>query len=244
MAGVELDATQLVEVGARRLHELDRAVDLVGHLLVTVVSRVLGESTIPRVHLAEVGEPTLGECPHQIQCRGGGVVTVNESARVGSTRLRREVVAVHDVAAVGRQRHIPAGLGVAGARLGELAGHATHLDDRLRCAVGEHDRHLQDRLDAIPDLLGGRAGEGLGAVAALQQECITLRGARESLAQNVDLTGEHQRRQAGDLLGCRTDLVGVRPLGLLLDGKCPPIVEARDHCWIGVHDGFGRVNHE
>ena len=28
MAGVELDALQLVEVGARRLHELDRAVDL------------------------------------------------------------------------------------------------------------------------------------------------------------------------------------------------------------------------
>ena len=42
--GVELDALELVEVGARGLHELDRAVDLVRELLVALVGRVLGEA--------------------------------------------------------------------------------------------------------------------------------------------------------------------------------------------------------
>jgi hypothetical protein len=57
------------------------------------------------------------------------VVALHETARVGGARLRREVVAVDDVAAVGRQVTSAAGLGVARARLRELPAIRPHLHD-------------------------------------------------------------------------------------------------------------------
>ena len=105
-------------------------IDLARELLVTVVGRVRGEATVPAVHLAEVGESALREGADEIERRGGSVVALHQPARVGLPGLGREVVAVDDVAAVGGQRHVAAGLGVARARLGELARHPAHLDDR------------------------------------------------------------------------------------------------------------------
>ena len=179
VARVELDAAQLVEVGARRLHELDGAVDVVRQALVRLVRRVLGEALVPAVHFAQVGEATLGERADQIDRRRGRVVALQQPGRVGAARALGEVEAVDDVAAVGGQRDVAAGLGVARARLGELPGHPPHLHDRHRGAVCQHHRHLQHRLDAVADLLGRRPGEGLGAVAALQQEGTTGCRARE-----------------------------------------------------------------
>ena len=203
VAGVELDAAQLVEVGAGRLHELDRAVDLVREALVLLVRRVLREALVPGVHLAEVGEAALRERADEIDGRCRGVVALQQPLRVGLARALGEVEAVDDVAAVGGQRHVAAGLGVARARLGELARHPPHLHDRHRRAVREHDRHLQHRLDAVADLLGRRAREGLGAVAALQQERAAGGGAGEPVAEVVDLAREDERRQSRDLGGDR-----------------------------------------
>ena len=216
---------QLVEVGAGRLHELDRAVDLVRETLVLLVGGVLREALVPGVHLAEVGEAALRERADEIDGGCRGVVALQQPLRVGPARTLGEVEAVDDVAAVGRKRDVAARLGVARAGLGELARHPPHLHDGHRRAVREHDGHLQHRLDAVADLLGRRAREGLGAVAALQQERAAGGGAGEPVAEVVDLAGEDERRQRRDLGGDRGDRVGVGPLRLLLDRQGPPVVE-------------------
>jgi hypothetical protein len=148
-------------------------------------------------------------------------------------RLRREVVAVHDVAAVRRQREVAAGLGVARAGLRELARHAAHLHDGHRGAVGEDHGHLQHGLDAVADLVGRRARKRLGAVAALQEERAAVRGGGQAGAQQVDLAREHQRREQGDLGGGGVDGRGVRPPGLLLDLERAPVVESGEDVGVG-----------
>ena len=173
MAGVELHPAELVEVRSGRLHELDGAVDLGGETLVALVRRVLRESLVPRVHLAEVGEPALGEGADEVQRRCRGVVALEQAGGVGLTGVLGEVVPVDDVTAVGRQGDIAARFGIARAGLGELPCHPPHLHDRHRRAVGEHDGHLEHGLDPVADLLGRRAGERLSAVAALEQEGAT-----------------------------------------------------------------------
>ena len=128
-----------------------------------------------------------------------------------------ELVGVDRVAAVGGQRDALAGLGVVAARLGELPRHPAHLDHGQAAAVHEHDRHLQDRLDAAADGVGGRVGEGLGAVAALEQERLAAGGRGQPVAQVVALAGEHQRRVGAQLRGRGGQGVGAVP-GRLLGG--------------------------
>ena len=100
-----------------------------------------------------------------------GVVRPHQPLRVGRARPRREVEVVDHVAAVGRQRRRRRG-----SRSSLLRGLAYWpairpiLTTGSAGAVGEHDRHLQDRLDPVADVVGGRRGERLGAVAALQHE--------------------------------------------------------------------------
>ncbi len=80
-------------------------------------------------------------------------------------RVRRE--AVDHVSAVGPQAER---VDVGRPRLGVLAGDAGDLDHRHAGAVGEHDRHLQQRADVGADVRFGVVDERLGAVTALQQE--------------------------------------------------------------------------
>ena len=63
-------------------------------------------------------------------------------------------------------------LGRARAGLGELAGDAADLHDRHAHRVGQHDRHLQDDAQLLPDVVGGELLEALGAVAGLEQEGV------------------------------------------------------------------------
>ena len=226
VAGVELHPLERLEVGAAGGHELDGAVDVPGQGLVAGVGRVLGEALVPLVHQAQVREAALGEGADQVQRGGGGVVGLEHPAGVVGAGLRREVVAVDDVAAVGRQGDAVAGLVVGGAGLGELAGHAAHLDDGHRRAVGEHDGHLQDGLDAGADLVRRGGLEGLGAVAALEQERLALRGGGEPFAQDVHFAGENEGREDGEFLDGGLEDSRVRPAGLLGGRKLPPVVQS------------------
>ena len=93
----------------------------------------------------------------------------------GARSSAREADAVDDVAPVRRKRDAVARLVVGRARLGVLAGHAADLDDGQARAVGEDHGHLQDRLDLVADPVGRRLCEGLGAVAALENERLAAR---------------------------------------------------------------------
>ena len=104
VAGVEVDAVELVRVGADRLHEGQRALDLAGQQLVALgVRRLADEVVVPGVHLAQVGVAAGDEGADEVERRRGRVVDVDEPLRVGDARLGREVEAVDRVAAVGRQ---------------------------------------------------------------------------------------------------------------------------------------------
>ena len=184
VAGVEVDPVELVGVGADRLHEGQRAVDLGGHLLVAAADRgAEHEVGVPGVHLAQVGVPTGDEGAHEVQRRGRRVVDLHEPLRVGDARgLGGEVEAVDGVAAVGRQGDAVAGLEVRGARLGVLAGEPAQLHDGHRRGVRQHDGHLQQHAQLVAGVVGGHAVEGLGAVAALEQEGLAARRPRPSLS--------------------------------------------------------------
>ena len=128
--GVKLGRAQLLKVSAAGRHESNRAVDFSGQLHVTLVGWVVGETLVPLVNRAQVGEATLGESTDEIQRRSRCVVGLQNALRVCGSRLLVEVVTVDDVAAVSRKGNSLSSLEIARARLGELAGHATHFDNR------------------------------------------------------------------------------------------------------------------
>ena len=143
------------------------------------------------------------------------MVRPDQPLRVVRAGLLGELVGVDRVAAVRGQRDALAGLGVVAAGLGELPGHPAHLDHGQAAAVHEHDRHLEDGLHAAADGVGGRVGEGLGAVAALEQERLAPGGGGEPVAQVVALAGEHERRVGAQLRGRGGQGVGAVPGRLL-----------------------------
>ena len=145
----------------------------------------------------QVGVAAGGERPAQVQRDGGAVVGAQQPVRVGRAVGRGEVEPVHRVAAVGGQLDPGAGLGRPGPGLGVLPGQPADLDDRHARAVGEHDGHLQDRLQLGPNPVRGRPGERLGAVAALQHERLAPGDRGQPGPQLVAFAGEDQRRQAG-----------------------------------------------
>ncbi|SLD05264.1 Uncharacterised protein [Mycobacteroides abscessus subsp. massiliense] len=106
-------------------------------------------------------------------------------------RIGRETV--HHVAAVGLQAQR---VGVRTARLGVLAGNAGKLDHRHARPVGEHHGHLQQRADVRADMRLGIVREGLGTVAALQQECLATRHLSQLALQTLNLRGHRDRRHA------------------------------------------------
>ena len=240
VAGVEVDAVELVGVGADGLHEGQGALDLVGHRLVALPERrLLHEVGVPGVHLAQVGVAAGDEGAHEVQRRGGGVVDLDQPLRVGDARLGGEVVAVDGVAAVGREGHAVAGLEVGAARLGVLPGQPAELHHRHGRGVGQHDRHLEQHPQLVADVVGGDAGEGLGAVAALEQEGLAAGDRGDLGGQVVALAGEDERRR-GPQSGHRSvDRPGVGVVRLL---EGPERVQ-RSRVGDGAHpQGYGAAS--
>ena len=133
---------------------------------------------------------------------------------------------VDGVAAVARAA---VGLEVGAARLGVLAGDPPDLDHRQRRAVGQHDGHLQQRADLAADLLAGVRGEGLGAVAALQQERLAARDGGQPLAQRVALLRLHQRRHLGQDLHDVGSAAGSGQAGCWAAGRSRQASRSRGH---------------
>ncbi len=225
MRDVEVDVVELVGVGADGLHERHRPVDLVRHRLVALPrGRRRDEVGVPGVDLAQVGVPAGDEGPDHAQRRRRGAVHLQEPARVGHARLGGELEAVDRVATVRRQRHAGPGLEVGGARLGVLPGEPAQLHHGHRRGVGQHDRHLQQDPQLVAGVVGGDAGERLGAVTALEQERLALGDRGELGGQLVALAGVDQGPEPAQLRDGGVDGVAVGIVRLL---GGPERVEAR-----------------
>ena len=212
---VEVDVVELVGVGADRLHERHRPVDLVRHGLVAQPrGRLRDEVGVPGVHLAQVGVAAGDEGADHAQRRRRRAVHLEQPRGVGQPGLRCELEAVDGVTAVRRQRHAGTRLEVGGAGLGVLAREPAELDHRHRGGVRQHHGHLQQHAQLVAGVVGRHAGEGLGAVAALQQERLAACDGGELGPQLVALRGEDERArgaQRGDR-GVDGRGVGVRRL--------------------------------
>ena len=85
-----------------------------------------------------------------------------------------------------------------------------------------HQRHLQEHPEQVADGVGGVFGEGLGAIAALQQEGLALGHVAQRPLELARLTCKNERRKAGELPldGRERGSVGIDRR--LLDGLRPP----------------------
>ena len=125
------------------------------------------------MHVLQARIAALREGAQQVERRRRLPVGHLLARRIGNARLGVELGAVDDVATIGGQRHAVLGLVVGRARLGELAGDAADLHHRLRAGEGQNHRHLQEDAEEVADVVGAMLGEALGAIAALEQECVT-----------------------------------------------------------------------
>ena len=98
-------------------------------------------------------------------------------------------------------------------RLGELTGDPADLHDRHAHRVREHDRHLEDDAQLLADVVGGEVLEALGAVAGLEQERVAGGDLGQPGLQRARLAGEHERREALDLLERTVEVGFVGPSG-------------------------------
>jgi hypothetical protein len=204
VAGVEAGGLQLrhgLGIDAAGLHEIECLADPVRHLreflrpgaAAHIIER-------PAVHLVQVGIAALSEGAQQVERGGGLVVRLHHALRVRLAAFRRERDVVDDVAAIARQLLLADRLGRRGARLGELARHAADLHDRQLGGEGQHHRHLEQHAEGVADVVGVKLGKALGAVAALQQECLAALHGGQILSQRARFAREHQRGIARQLL--------------------------------------------
>ncbi len=168
-----------------------------------------------------------GEGPAQVQRHGRAVVGTQQPVRIRRPGPRGELEPVHRVAAVSGQLDAVPDLRRPGTRLGELPGHPADLDDRDAGPVGEHHGHLEQGLELGADRRGGRAGERLRAVAALEHERLAVRDRREPLGQQVALPGEDQRRKLRELGRHGGEPVRIWPLRLLARRMAAPARQVR-----------------
>ena len=176
------------------------------------------------MHVFDAGVAALREGAQQIERRRRLAIGLNLPARVGTARLLGEGDVVDDVAAIARQLLAVALFGRRRARLGELAGDAADFDHRQRAAICEHDRHLQEHAEEVADVIGAVLGKAFRAVAALQQESLTVGDAGERLFERARLAGKDQRRERSKLLFGIGQYLRVRIIRHLLDRLLAPTI--------------------
>ncbi len=174
------------------------------------------------MHVLEAGIAALREGAQKVERRRRLPVGHLLARRIGHARLRVELDAVDDVAAIARQRHAVDRLVVGRARLGELAGDAADLHHRLGAGEGQHHRHLQEHAEEVADVVRAMLGEAFGAIAALQEEPVSGSDGSKLLLQLARLTCKNQRRKGRETGLGLLERSHVRIGRHLLDRLCSP----------------------
>ena len=105
-----------------------------------------------------------------------------------------------------------------------MSGNAANFYNRRGGRKGQHHRHLQKHAEKIADIVSRMFGKSLGAVAALQQECLTSSNLGKLAGQLARLASKNQRRKTGELTLDIGKRAGVGIVRVLLDRLRPPAV--------------------
>ena len=97
-------------------------------------------------------------------------------------------------------------------------------DHPTATAVGEHQAHLEEDLEAGRDRLRGALVESLGAVPALQEELVTPGRLGQLALESLDLPAGDQRRKRPQGPHSPAEGLLVRVVGLLGRRLLPPVV--------------------
>lgn len=193
--GEEVDGGEGVAGGvdANGLHEAEGLVDLAGEGAVAgSLGGGLDEIEVPGLEPGDVRISPGGEGAQNVERLRGLVVGLDHVVGVVASGLRRELLAVDDVPAVGGQGDVSPDLVRLRAGLGELPGHAAHLDHRHGRAEREHQGHLQDHAEGVSHVVHVELVECLGAVSAHQEEALAVARSRELFVEGPDFAGEDQ----------------------------------------------------
>ena len=211
VGGVEVHPVEALHAPpGQRLHEAHRIADPRHHLLVVGrVGRLADPAQSPVFRVVQVGESAIDQRTHEVHRHRRTRVRLHHPPRIGDTRLRLELRAIDDVAAVARQGHAVARLGVGRARLGILAGEPPHPHHRQLQSVHQHQAHLQQYLEPVGDDVGTALSKGFGTIAALQQEPPAFLCLGQLLLERQDLPRRHQRRQRPQLIAGGRQRLGV-----------------------------------
>mmetsp|Transcript_6119 Transcript_6119/g.8554 ORF Transcript_6119/g.8554 Transcript_6119/m.8554 type:complete len:406 (-) Transcript_6119:368-1585(-) len=160
-------------VHADGLHEAQTLVHLGAHLAVSRAGRqVLHEVEVPGVESGDIGISAHGKGSEDVEGLRGLVVSVQHALRIVHAGLGRELLAVDDVAAVGRQRHAASHFVRLCSGLGKLACHAADFDDRHRATEGQHQGHLEDHSEGVSHVVHAELAEGLGTIASHEKKSL------------------------------------------------------------------------
>src|ERR1700738_621161 len=190
---------------------------------------ILDEAKRPLSDIGKVGVASVHKSAQEIEGRGRMAIGLDLPCRIGTARLRRELDAVDDIAAVARQLLALPLLRRSGARFCELAGNSADLHHRQGGGVGEHNGHLQEYAQVVADVIRAdviRAGlrEAFGAIAAMQEETLAHADAAKRLLEVAGFAGKYQRRKRRELALDLFQRGLVRVLRHLHDLLLPPAV--------------------
>ncbi len=141
---VQRRRTQRVVLGhATGADERQRPVDLLRERLVALAGPGRrDEALVPVVHRVQVGHAATEVGAQHVHRAGRVRVRADHALRIGDASGLGRLQRIDHVAAIGRQ---PERVERRRARLRVLPGDPRHLDHRQARAVGQHDRHLQQR---------------------------------------------------------------------------------------------------
>ncbi len=225
--------------GAEVLGETPQPLDEVhgvAHLIqgLQVVPRVLpAPGQVPVLGVVEVRETAIHQGPQVVQGGCRAVVGLHEPPGIGLPLVRCQ--AVDEVAPVDRHLLAVDLFGEATAGLGVLARDAAQMDHSRAAPMGDEHGHLQQHPQLVLDDGPAAIGEGLRAIAALQQEALPLRGLRQQPLKEVHLLGHHQGRQFAQLRQHGLDGGGVPVDRLLGRRQTPPGIGAPGFLRTRVH---------
>jgi len=190
MDGAAADAFEKIQRIADRAHDA---------LIGVLERRLVHETQIPVLRVVQIGEAALDQRTHEVQRQRRALITAQQQLRIRRTPLGGKVRTVDQVTAIARQRDPGPGLGVRRAGLGVLTGHAPHADDGFLEAVQQHETHLQQDLELLGDGVGFTIGKHLRTVTPLQQKSLAALGGGQARPQGLDLPGDDNRREPGDV---------------------------------------------